>query len=142
MRTRKMMEMIMAGAGVAAVITGIVLAGGSGWQVGAVLLGLILLWTGVWSMSTNVLPEERRFVTLRQETDLFLGDVRELNWLVVEGKTAEAENLRARMHERVGALLEAAGQEAGAASCAGVADPERPGDAAVEREAKGGEMGR
>lgn len=87
-------------------------------QIVVVLLGLLIIESGVWRLTAKVLPNERRYLTLRKEVESFVGLIRVLN--------AQAKNLQAQetetgkenfketidaLHAAVDRMVEVAGRE-------------------------------
>jgi hypothetical protein len=112
-RIRDWVEKGLAVLGVVIVLVPVVTLADSLWQIGAVVVGLLLIEAGVWNLAKPLLPEERRYSALRDEVDHFLEDVRELNDRAVEGDADGVDDVRVRLRERVDGLVEAAGQEDG-----------------------------
>lgn len=85
--------------------------------VGLVILGSLLILAGLLRVSHHLLPEERRFLALRAETDLFISLLKSLNATAVslhredtpEGRR-EFEQIRAAMYKSVERMGEVAGQ--------------------------------
>ncbi len=85
-------------------------------QVLLVLIGVLILEAGVWGLTSTFLPNERRFLSLREEGDHFLGLIRDLNAAAIaRGEGEEDDKLfretRARMHTSVERMAELAGQD-------------------------------
>jgi hypothetical protein len=85
-------------------------------QVLLVLIGVLILEAGVWGLTSTFLPNERRYLSLREEGDHFLGLIRELNAAAIaKGEGEEDDKLfretRARMHSSVERMAELAGQD-------------------------------
>jgi hypothetical protein len=85
-------------------------------QVLLVLIGVLILEAGVWGLTSTFLPNERRYLSLREEGDHFLGLIRELNAAALaRGESEEDDKLfretRARMHSSVERMAELAGQD-------------------------------
>ena len=85
-------------------------------QVLLVLIGVLILEAGVWGLTGGILPNERRYLALREEGDHFLGLIRVLNAAAVardEGQEDDARfrEARAQMHTSVERMAELAGQD-------------------------------
>ena len=85
-------------------------------QVLFVLIGVLILEAGVWGLTGGILPNERRYVALREEGDHFLALIRVLNAAAVardEGQEDDARfrETRAQMHTSVERMAELAGQD-------------------------------
>ncbi len=101
------------------VIFGAVLFGPSSLQIQVLIVfaGVLILEAGVWGLTNGILPNERRFVALRQEGDHFLGLIRTLNSAAVARDTGEESDerfreTRAQMHSSVERMAELAGKDA------------------------------
>ena len=58
-------------------------------QVLLVLLGILILEAGVWGLASRILPDERRFLRLREEGEHFVTLIRELNAAAVAKKEGD-----------------------------------------------------
>jgi hypothetical protein len=101
------------------VIFGSVLFGPSSLQaqVLMVLSGILILEAGVWGLTNGLLPNERRYLALREEGDHFLGLIRTLNSAAVARDLGEESDerfrdTRAQMHSSVERMAELAGKDA------------------------------
>ena len=88
-------------------------------QVLLVLLGILILEAGVWGLTNGLLPNERRYLVLREEGDHFLGLIRILNQAAVardngDESDARFRNTRAQMHSSVERMGDLAGKDASA----------------------------
>ena len=86
-------------------------------QVLLVLFGVLILEAGVWGLTRALLPNERRYLALREEGDHFLGLIRVLNDAAIardSGHESDARfrDTRARMHTSVDRMAQVAGQDA------------------------------
>jgi len=86
-------------------------------QVAIVVFGILLLEAGVWKLAHHVLPSERQYLTLRDETDGFITLVRHLNAAALMVKAHDSpthrhvfENVRQAMHQTVDRLCAVAGK--------------------------------
>jgi hypothetical protein len=88
------------------------------------LIGIVVNQIGVWQLGNKLLPERRVYLRLRSEVEAFLGDVRELNRLTVEGNATASHQVVERMHGSIARMQEAAGLRAdGLAPTAALAAP-------------------
>lgn len=108
-RTRFLAERVLAVAGVVVVLGAMLTMTRSPLLVGVVVLGLLLIEVGVWRLADPLLPDDRSFLSLRQELDTFLLDIRALNDHAVAGEEDGVARVRERLHEQVEAIFEAAG---------------------------------
>ncbi len=88
-------------------------------QVLYVLFGVLILEAGVWGLANKLLPNERRYLGLRDEGDHFIGLIRKLNAAAIEKNQGTGDDGRYRdvlqqMHTSVDRMGELAGQDAGA----------------------------
>ena len=108
-------------------------------QVLFVLIGILILEAGVWGLTGGILPNERRYLSLREEGDHFLGLIRVLNAAAVARDEGQEDDkrfreARAQMHTSVERMAELAGQDDVAEAEASAAEAE----AGVEAEAEAG----
>lgn len=87
-------------------------------QLLVVLAGVMMIEAGVWGMTKAILPNERRFVALREEGNRFIGLIRILNAAkVIDLREGSDHTRRAvavaleEMHDSVRTMGELAGQE-------------------------------
>ncbi len=108
-------------------------------QVLFVLTGVLILEAGVWGLTGGILPNERRYLALREEGDHFLALIRVLNAAAVardkgEEDDARFRDTRAQMHTSVERMAELAGQD-------DVAEAEEAEALAADAEAVAAEAG-
>jgi len=119
-KIRRVLEIALPVAGMG-IIFGAVLFGPESLrlQVLMVLLGILTLEAGVWGLASRLLPDERRYISLREEVSHFIVLVPELNAAAVgrqeEDGGAEHEKLYRdvleQMHNSVKRMGELAGQD-------------------------------
>ena len=116
-KIRHVIEIVLPLSGMG-IIFGSVLFGPSNLQLQVifVLIGVLVLEAGVWGLTSGILPNERRYLGLREEGDHFLGLIRILNAAAVarsEGHEDDARfrEARAQMHASVECMAELAGQD-------------------------------
>jgi hypothetical protein len=85
-------------------------------QLGVMLIGVLLLEAGVWGLALQILPDERRYLGLREELDHMIELTRALNGAAIAAGATRAgdETFRdrvSRMHASVDRMAELAGQE-------------------------------
>ncbi len=56
-----------------------------------ILIGLLLIWVGVWKLANPLYPNERRFHDLRVEVDRFIALVRDLNQAALVQRLGEGD---------------------------------------------------
>ncbi len=97
-------------------------------QVLYVLFGVLVLEAGVWGLANKLLPNERRYLGLREEGDHFIGLIRKLNVAAIAMREGTEDDGRYRdtleeMHASVDRMGGLAGQDVlAAAGEASVAD--------------------
>jgi hypothetical protein len=111
-------------------------------QVFVVLIGVLILEAGVWGLTTGILPNERRYISLREEGDHFLVLIRALNKAAVEKNRkgqASSEEFReavSHMHASVERMASVAGDEREDEKEEHVAASGRPDEASPGRAVK------
>ena len=83
-----------------------------------ILIGLLLIWVGVWKLANPLYPNERRYHDLRLEVDRFIALVRDLNQAALQQRLGESidasdryENVLQAMRRSVDRMANLAGQE-------------------------------
>lgn len=115
---RKVIDNAMPFVGVAVILSATLFLRGDLYiQIAAVGLGMLLIEVGVWKLGHRFLPDERRYVALRAESDRFLALVRRLNAAALALKEHNSpENRRAfeqiqeAMRQAVGRMAHVAGR--------------------------------
>ena len=105
------LEKALAVAGIVLILGPIFLVENVTLQVGIVVLGILMIEAGVWGLARDILPDGRTYLRLREETEIFLEQVRALNEAAVEEEEQAVERQRQRMKEQVDRLVDAAGVE-------------------------------
>lgn len=88
-------------------------------QIVVVMVGILLIEAGVWKLTSRILPNERKFLALRAEVDVFIGLVRALNHQATllkenegpEARRAYLDSINA-LHASVDRMGDVAGREA------------------------------
>lgn len=116
-KIRRGIEMVLPLLGMC-IVFGSVLFGPSSLQLQVlyVLIGVLILEAGVWGLTSGILPNERRYLGLREEGDHFLGLIRVLNEAAVatnkgHENDARFRETRAKMHTSVERMAELAGRD-------------------------------
>jgi hypothetical protein len=99
----------MALTGVAIVLVQLIMLASSPLQVSMVILGVLLIYVGIWRLSSHVLPERRMFTPLRTEVDEFIRLVRKLNAERASGDFTAAFETSAELREAVERVVVKAG---------------------------------
>jgi hypothetical protein len=84
-------------------------------HVAVVVLGVLMIYVGIWRLSSHLLPNRRIFMPLRCEVDEFIRLVRRLNAQRSHRDVSAAFETAAELRETVERVIAAAGvpQEAG-----------------------------
>ncbi len=98
--------------GVALVVGPVTVMNESFILLGLVLAGMAMIALGVWRLGSQLLPERRVYVGLRQEVERFIDLVRRLNAHKISSDAALIEEVRAAMHESVDQMVILAGDPA------------------------------
>ncbi|MGD2152338.1 MAG: hypothetical protein PVG79_03665 [Gemmatimonadales bacterium] len=101
--------------GVLLVISQLLLLAYSPIHVAVVVLGVLMIYVGIWRLSSHLLPNRRIFMPLRCEVDEFIRLVRRLNAQRSHRDVSAAFETAAELRETVERVIAAAGvpQEAG-----------------------------
>lgn len=105
------LEKALAVVGIVLILGPLVLVQDLTLQVAFVVVGILMIEAGVWGLARNFVPDGRTYIRLREETEIFLEQVRALNEAAVEGEDETVERQRQRMKEQVDRLVDAAGVE-------------------------------
>ncbi|MFP4622805.1 MAG: hypothetical protein ACOCVZ_03050 [Gemmatimonadota bacterium] len=86
-------------------------------QIFLVAAGLLLTQAGLWRLADPLLPDERKYLALRAETDHFTALVRQLNAAALaldegdrHGSRFALDEVRMEMHRSVDRMVEFAGK--------------------------------
>jgi putative Mn2+ efflux pump MntP len=69
-----------------------------------ILMGLLLIWVGVWKLANPLYPNERRFDGLRVEVDRFIVLVRQLNQAAIQLQVTDDPEAERRFDGLVAAM--------------------------------------
>jgi len=75
-------------------------------SIGAIIIGTLLIQAGLSKLAHRFMPEERQFLALRAEGDLFLALMRSLNATAVALKHSDSEENRGEFEQVRQAMLE------------------------------------
>lgn len=118
-RLRRNIDMVLTAVGIAVVFSAIIL--GASLDVRAqmpiALIGVLLMEAGIWGLSAKFLPNQRKYINLRDEGDRMLDLIRELNSAAIakEKGTEDAKRFQQTleaMHSSVLKMSELASVEA------------------------------
>lgn len=85
--------------GMLMVLGAVLVVGSPGTELVLVLVGLLLVEGGVWRMASSVLPNERRYVAMRAESNRFVAMVRQLNAAAIALRGEETAGARLALEE-------------------------------------------
>ena len=131
-KIRRILEIALPVSGMG-IIFGSVLYGPSSLQLQVlfVLFGILILEAGVWGLANRLLPDERRYVALREEVEHFIVLVPHLNTAALAKKAGTEDDSRYRnvleqMHTSVNRMSEVAAVAAEAPVSTTKADASAP----------------
>jgi hypothetical protein len=107
--SRAAIDKLLALSGAAIVLVQLIMLARSPLQVSIVILGVLLIYVGIWRLSSHVLPERRMFTPLRTEVDEFIRLVRKLNAERASGDFPAAFETGAELREAVERVVAKAG---------------------------------
>lgn len=114
---RRILQMFVPAIGMALVIGAVLFGQSLAIQLFLVVAGLLLTEAGLWRLADPFLPDERKYLALRSETDHFTALVRQLNaaaLAVDEGSHRASplalEEVKAEMHRSVDRMVNVAGK--------------------------------
>lgn len=118
-KLRRILHLVVPAVGMALVI-GAVIFGESVWvQLFLVIAGLMLTEAGLWRLAEPILPDERRYLALRAETDHFTALVRQLNATALalhdgeeQGSRFALQEVQREMHRSIDRMIGFAGKTA------------------------------
>lgn len=129
-KLRRIMHLIVPAVGMALVIGAVLFGEPLVIQLFLVVAGLLLTEAGIWRLADPILPDERKYMALRVETDHFTALVRQLNAAALaldEGDAAGSrfalDEVQTEMHRSVDRMVNFAGktdQEVPATAAGGV----------------------
>ncbi|HSH44225.1 MAG TPA: hypothetical protein VK966_00080 [Longimicrobiales bacterium] len=118
-KLRRLLHMAVPAAGMALVVGAVLFGESLMVQLLLVVAGLLMTEAGLWRLADPLLPDERRYMALRAETDHFMSLVRQLNSAVLALGGGEADRrgtryvldeVRAEMHRSVDRMVDFAGK--------------------------------
>ena len=117
-KIRRVAEIALPVSGMAMIFTSVLYGGDSlPLQMIFVLFGVLILEAGVWGLANKLLPDERRYLSLREEVEHFITLVPELNEAAVAKEAGTENDARHRdtleqMHNSVKRMGEVAAEDA------------------------------
>lgn len=116
-KLRRILHLIVPAVGMALVIGAVLLGESLPIQLFLVLAGLLLTEAGIWRLADPLLPDERKYLALRAETDHFMTLVRQLNAAAValddgeeRGPRFALDEVRTEMHRSIDRMVNFAGK--------------------------------
>lgn len=118
-RLRRLIHLIVPAVGMALVIGAVLFGEQLAVQLFLVMAGLLLTEAGLWRLADPILPDERKYIALREETEHFKTLVRQLNAAALaahEGNGNGArpapafDEAREEMHRSVDRMVNVAGK--------------------------------
>lgn len=88
---RRTVDVGLSIAGTVVVFAGVLFFTDVRFQLGTVLVGVLLIEAGIWKLSHPLMPEARTYHGLRAEVDRFIGLVRRLNGAALHTQDAPVE---------------------------------------------------
>ena len=114
---RRILHLIVPAVGMALVIGAVLFGESLPVQLFLVFAGLLLTEAGLWRLADPFLPDERKYLALRAETDHFMALVRQLNTaaLALEGEDHGGphfalDEVRTEMHRSIDRMVNFAGK--------------------------------
>lgn len=114
-RLRRFIHLMVPAVGMALVIGAVLFGEQLAVQLFLVAAGLLLTEAGLWRLADPILPDERKYLALRDETDHFKTLVRQLNAAALAVDENEAarpalDEAREEMHRSVDRMVNFAGK--------------------------------
>ncbi|MEN8376124.1 MAG: hypothetical protein ABFS34_11800 [Gemmatimonadota bacterium] len=101
-----LVRVLLAALGMAVIFIGVVTSDDPQTQLALVIIGVILIQGGVWTLAHRILGPRRRYHALRAEVGDFLGLVRDLNQAAVSAGASEETDPREAILREMQARLE------------------------------------
>lgn len=116
-KLRRMLHLLVPAMGMALVIGAVLFGEPLAVQLFLVVAGLLMTEAGLWRLADPVLPDERKYMALRTETDHFIALVRQLNTAALgiaeggdRGSRFALDEIQTEMHRSVDRMINFAGQ--------------------------------
>lgn len=114
---RRFIHLLVPAIGMALVLGAVIFGERLLVQLFLVVAGLLLTEAGIWRLADPILPNERKYMALRAETDHFTALVRQLNTAALavgegdrDGPQLAIDEVRRSMHQSVDRMIEFAGK--------------------------------
>lgn len=116
-KLRRLIHLIVPAVGMALVIGAVLFGEHLGVQLFLVVAGLLLTEAGLWRLADPILPDERKYMALREEADHFKTLVRQLNAAALAAddgngapRSSALDEARDEMHRSVDRMVKLAGK--------------------------------
>ena len=116
-KLRRILHLTVPAVGMALVIGAVLFGESLPVQLFLVLAGLLLTEAGIWRLADPLLPDERKYLALRAETEHFMTLVRQLNAAAValddgeeRGPRFALDEVRTEMHRSIDRMVNFAGK--------------------------------
>ena len=116
-KARRFLNLLVPAIGMALVLGAVLFGESIGVQLFLVVAGLLLTEAGLWRLADPFLPDERKYIALRAETDHFTALVRQLNTAALgldrgdeRGSRFALEEVHRAMQHSVDRMAEFAGR--------------------------------
>jgi hypothetical protein len=110
-KSRATFDKAVALGGVLLVLSQLLLLAYSPIHVAVVVLGVLMIYVGIWRLVSHMLPNRRHYMPLREEVDEFIRLVRRLNTERAAGDFPAAFETSAQLRETVERVIAVAGVE-------------------------------
>jgi hypothetical protein len=134
-KARRLLNLLVPAMGMALVIGAVLFGESLVVQLFLVVAGLLLTESGLWRLAEPLLPDERKYVALREETEHFTTLVRQLNTTALAVDSGDRTGPRFALDEVKRAMHQSVDRMAGFAGK--TADEVPPEEAGPEGEASG-----
>lgn len=116
-KIRRLVHLLVPAVGMALVIGAVLFGESLVVQLFLVIAGLLMTEAGLWRLADPILPDERKYLALRTETDHFMALVRQLNAAALamdegpdRGSALALDEVRAEMHRSIDRMVNFAGR--------------------------------
>ncbi|HUE77997.1 MAG TPA: hypothetical protein VMM83_08655 [Longimicrobiales bacterium] len=116
-KLRRILQLIVPAVGMALVIGAVLFGESLPVQLFLVIAGLLLTEAGLWRLADPFLPNERKYLALRAETEHFMALVRQLNTAALalgsgeeRGPRFALDEVRTEMHRSIDRMVNFAGK--------------------------------
>lgn len=145
-KLRRSLHMLVPAMGMALVIGAVLFGEPLAVQLFLVVAGLLMTEAGLWRLADPVLPDERKYLALRKESDHFITLVRQLNTAALamadgddRGSRFALDEVQTEMHRSVDRMVHFAGKAGEPEAVAAEVEPEAEQAAGPAAEPAAGE---